>query len=103
LVPIFPSRCTTRPPRHPRGKARGFTLIELMIVVAVIAILTAIAYPSYAAYLQRARRTDATPYTIKAEPLGNQASDACGTFTLNSQSVRGVSGSLTAKECWRLN
>jgi len=38
---------------------RGFTLIELMIVVVVIAILAAIAYPSYTDYISRSRRTDA--------------------------------------------
>ncbi len=37
---------------------RGFTLIELMIVVAIIAILAAIAYPSYINYVQRTRRAD---------------------------------------------
>ena len=37
----------------------GFTLIELMIVVAVIAILAAIAFPSYNNYVRKARRTDA--------------------------------------------
>jgi type IV pilus assembly protein PilE len=35
--------------------ARGFTLIELMIVVAVVAILAAIAYPSYADYVKRGK------------------------------------------------
>lgn len=36
----------------------GFTLIELMIVLAVIAVLAAVAYPSYLGYVQRARRAD---------------------------------------------
>ena len=40
-------------------KSRGFTLIELMIVVAIAAILAAIAYPSYQEYVQRTRRTQA--------------------------------------------
>lgn len=36
----------------------GFTLIELMIVVAIVAILAAIAYPSYTRYVEQARRAD---------------------------------------------
>lgn len=38
---------------------RGFTLIELMIVVAIVAILATIAYPSYEAYVLRSHRTEA--------------------------------------------
>ncbi len=44
-------------PRHMRVHA-GFTLIELMIVVAIIGILAAIAYPSYQEQVQKSRRAD---------------------------------------------
>ena len=40
-------------------KNLGFTLIELMIVVAIIAIIAAIAYPSYQESVRKAKRADA--------------------------------------------
>lgn len=38
---------------------RGFTLIELMITVAIVALLASIAYPSYLSYVRKSKRTDA--------------------------------------------
>ena len=43
-----------------QSKVEGFSLIELMIVVAIVGILAAVAYPSYTSYVQRTHRAEIT-------------------------------------------
>lgn len=60
LHPNQTSTAVNRPETSPhRTSRRGFTLIELMIVVAIAAVLASMALPSFEGHLQRARRADA--------------------------------------------
>ncbi|MBX3250824.1 MAG: prepilin-type N-terminal cleavage/methylation domain-containing protein [Myxococcales bacterium] len=45
-----------------RSSEAGFTLMELMIVVAIVGILAAIAIPTFTAYVQKSRTTEATTF-----------------------------------------
>jgi type IV pilus assembly protein PilE len=54
------------------SQAKGFTLIEVMIVVVVLAILMAVAYPSYQDHLRKGRRADAQTFMTEVANRQNQ-------------------------------
>jgi type IV pilus assembly protein PilE len=59
--------------RAARVRTQGFSLVELMVTVAIVAVLAAIALPSYRRYVLQGKRTDA----IKALAFYQQALERC--------------------------
>ena len=79
-----------------RGSSRhsGFSLIELMVVVAIVAILVAVAYPSYTDSVRRSNRSDARATLLQiAQNLERY-------FTENNTYAGATLGTAAATDVW---
>ena len=63
------------------NRERGFTLVELMIVVVIVAILTAVALPSYLAQIQKSRRAEAKSALTQISTMQQQFRTEQNRFT----------------------
>ncbi|MHA3082700.1 pilin [Acinetobacter sp. ANC 5383] len=68
---------------------KGFTLIELMIVVAIIGILAAIAIPAYQDYIARSQASEGVSLVdgLKTAAMTNLQNGSCGTDKLTGKYV----------------
>ena len=69
-------------------RAGGFTLIELMITVAVVGVLGAVAYPSYQDYVRKGKRSDARA-SLQAASIAQEK------FRLNNASYASATTALS--------
>ena len=80
-------------------KEQGFTLIELMIVVAIIGILAAVALPAYQNYTNRAKVTEALSVAAAAKLAGAETFTSTGALpTTNTEAGLPAANTITGTD-----
>jgi type IV pilus assembly protein PilE len=95
---------------HMAGRARGFTLVEVMIVMAIVAILVAIAYPGYTNYVVRSHRAAAQQELLSLAALQEKiylnssayASNVTANYTGQSTGGLGKTSGRTSDDLYTL-
>lgn len=73
-----------------RSRHAGFSLIELMVAVAIVVLLAGMAYPSYMAHVQRGRRADGTQALVELAHVLERYASERGTYAGATLGTTGV-------------
>ena len=78
--------------------SKGFTLIELMIVVVIIGILSAVAYPSYSNHVRKTKRAEAKTRLLQVAQLEERFFTENNTYTVNIAGLLGTAGNVYSSD-----
>lgn len=115
---MYSAKPEVRPTRNPCRRQAGFSIVELMIVIAIIGLLAGIGLPSYRDYVNKAKRTEGkaalTAAAARMERYYTQnncyPSTACGNPTsadsataLTNTGIPGFSGDAANKAAYNIS
>lgn len=79
---------------------KGFSLIELMVVIAIVALLTAVAIPSYQGYLQNSKVTEIFSLASEQMKQWQQQYNLNGSFDVTNAPTNGIGSYIDAVELY---